>query len=685
MQPGAAFWLNWPIFWAPMVDGHVNVRLVDLHYGLMHLLPALFMFGLARELGCSRYAALLAGVAFACSGFISSVGWPQMLHGAIWLPLTFWMFHRFVRLGATPAGWASAALCGSSIGMSVLSGHHQAPFFSLLAFTALSLYFAGVNSGSERKRVGLGFVAVGVVAVCVAGLQLLPAAEYGLDAYRWAGTPEPLAPEDTVPYSVHEENRLYAITLLGLVIRAVHFDVNTFVGWVVLVFALFAAMKRLDERWIKLYGGLGVGALFYGIGGLSPLHDWIYQFVPMADKARSSSHSVFVFQFALIVLAAFGIDAVLERFRDEDSTWRRGVQRVLIAYAGLSWILIYFHASGGIMEVKPGDHIAMSSFFALGLAAWIEAFQRGALKPHPARLALAALFFFELYSGRSYLIRDRSDRHSMESFKALAELDSAAQYMVERRRQELAAAQPPSRFLLYRDGGVLNIGAWYGVEQSGGFLASLSRDVQGMYSEVGWWETKDLLATKYVIAKEQPRDYLQRIHEADNGWNVYLNPRAAPRVSLQFSAEHVTDLSGGAAAAVSSCDSDGEVSLAEWATDRIRLAANSPCESYLVMADPIMPGWKVVVNGRETQLLRYRRALRAVRLPEGEVDVEFAYRPVSVWVGATLTGFGMLISLVACWVVRRPRHASPLRTSSAPWQLSTTSDNASGSSRRGRS
>lgn len=115
MQPGAAFWLNWPIFWAPMVDGHVNVRLVDLHYGLMHLLPALFMFGLARELGCSRYAALLAGVAFACSGFISSVGWPQMLHGAIWLPLTFWMFHRFVRLGATPAGWASAALCGSSI------------------------------------------------------------------------------------------------------------------------------------------------------------------------------------------------------------------------------------------------------------------------------------------------------------------------------------------------------------------------------------------------------------------------------------------------------------------------------------------------------------------------------------------------------------------------------------------
>ena len=655
MQPGAAFWPNWPVFWAPMVDGHVNVRLVDMHYGVMHLLPALFMFGLARELGCSRYASVVAGVAFACSGFISSVGWPQMLHGAIWLPLTFWMFHRFVRLGATPAGWASAVLCGSSIGMSVLSGHHQTPFFSLLAFAGLCLYFGGVNSGPVRRRIGLGFVAVGIVAVFVAGLQLLPAVEYGADAYRWADAPEPLAPEDRVPYFVHEERRLFAITLLGLVIRAVHFDVNTFVGWVVLVFALFAAMKRLDERWTKLYCGLGVGALFYGLGALSPLHDWIYQFLPIADKARSSSHSVFVLQFALILLAAFGIDAFLERFRDGDATWRRGVKRVLVGYALLSWVLIYFHASGGIMEVEPGDYIAMSSFFALGLAALIEARERGAVKLDSARLALAALFFFELYSGRSHLIHDRSDPDSMESFKALAELDSAAKFVVERRRQELEASQAPSRFLLFRDGGVLNIGGWYGAEQSGGFLASLSRGIQGLYSDVGWWETKDLLATKYVIAKEAPRDYLQLIHEADNGWNVYLNPNAAPRASVLFSDQYVTNSSGDSVPSAPSCDSDGSVSLREWSTDRIHLATDSPCESYVVLADPVLPGWKVNVNGREAELLTYRGALRAVRTPEGLSEIEFVYRPTLVRFGGALTGLGMLMSLGAFFVLLRSR------------------------------
>ena len=115
MQPGAAFPLNWPLFAAPLgSDGHIRYRFIHVQRVLIHLLAALFAFALAKELEFSNIAAVLAGLAFTCGGWVGSVVWPQMLNGAIWLPLTLMLFHRAARQEKFYRGLAYAVLCGGS-------------------------------------------------------------------------------------------------------------------------------------------------------------------------------------------------------------------------------------------------------------------------------------------------------------------------------------------------------------------------------------------------------------------------------------------------------------------------------------------------------------------------------------------------------------------------------------------
>jgi hypothetical protein len=57
-----------------------------------------------------------------------------MLNGAVWIPLCVLFYFRSVR---GEGRLANAALAGTSLGISLLSGHHQIPIFTALMMAAL--------------------------------------------------------------------------------------------------------------------------------------------------------------------------------------------------------------------------------------------------------------------------------------------------------------------------------------------------------------------------------------------------------------------------------------------------------------------------------------------------------------------------------------------------------------------
>src|SRR5262249_52047018 len=196
--PGSAFPLNWPRVLAPFKDGHLNFAWVHRHFIFIHWLAAIFMYAFCRQLGSSRFAGILAGAAFSFGGYMGTTPWPQMIDGAMWIPLIFLFFHRLVEAGQGAAAFSNAALCGASIGLALLSGHHQAPTYTLLALCGVFLYF--LFARRQPARLLSLFAVVGLFAFLVGALQVLPAWEYGTRAYRWVGLPEPVRMQQTVPY-----------------------------------------------------------------------------------------------------------------------------------------------------------------------------------------------------------------------------------------------------------------------------------------------------------------------------------------------------------------------------------------------------------------------------------------------------------------------------------------------------
>ena len=475
MQPGAAFPLNWPLFLAPLDEGYIDLDWVHLHFVLMHLLAALFMYALARQLGRSRYASLLVGVAFACSGYVGSTGWPQMIHGAIWIPLIFLLFHRVIRTGTTRSGFAYAVLCGGIVGLSLLSGHHQTPMYTLMALSGFFIVtFASRWNESKSSAGGLAalYIVIAAAAFLVAALQLFPAFEYGSEAYRWVNTPQPVTMGDDVPFYAHTDLRLVAISLLGLFVPHAYLTVSTFVGFLCLSLFVYGVATCWRETAVRGYLALAVAALAYSVGPFSLLHGWVYNFVPFADKARYPSHAIFVFQFALLVVAAFGVDRLFEA-RQEDDRWTRRIATTLAAFAAAAWLLLLNQHLSGTLSDNPGDRVMLASVIALALAGLLTALRRGAI-PRPGMRALfVLLMIFEMGVAHAIVLMHRSDPNRPGFLDKLTELRGVTDFLKQ---------QPqPFRFEIQTEEDKANLGSWEGLEMVDGFLASVDR---GMFDFV---------------------------------------------------------------------------------------------------------------------------------------------------------------------------------------------------------
>ncbi|PID81542.1 hypothetical protein CSB20_02560 [bacterium DOLZORAL124_64_63] len=101
--------------------------------------------------------------------------------------------------------------------------------------------------------------------------------------------------------------------------------------------------------------------------------------------------------------------------------------------------------------------------------------------------------------------------------------------------------------------------------------------------------------------------------------------------------------------------------------DEVVLRTESPTAALLLLADMMVPGWKVEVDGRARPLLRADLVLRAVALEAGSHTVRFHYSDPAVSRGLTLTLAGgtltLLMILLPSILPRRRRSGQETETS----------------------
>ncbi len=312
VQPGIANPLNWILFAMPLRDGHIPVTTLHWYWVLIHWLGAVFCYALCRDLEAGYAASLLGGSIFALAGFVGHTDWPQILMGAIWVPLVLLFFARAVR-GKAPR--SSAALCGASLGMALLSGHHVVPTFTGVLIGAMWLAYLALP-GRKARRPVLPAIC-GAVCLLVSAVQVLPAIEYAKQSLRWAGAPEPLRWGEPVPYAVHAQYSLGWPSVGGIVLPGISVHANPHVGFVAVALALAALWYRRRDDRVRWFGLVALGGLLLALGKDFPGYWLIYRFVPMVEKAREPAMAIVLCQVGIAVLAALGVGVWRRRWVGE--------------------------------------------------------------------------------------------------------------------------------------------------------------------------------------------------------------------------------------------------------------------------------------------------------------------------------------------------------------------------------
>jgi hypothetical protein len=630
---GAVYPPNWLLFLAPLRNGWIRQSFLHWYFVLIHFQAALFCYWLCRDLKRSRAASLLSGLAFGLGGFVGTNNWPQMLNGAVWAPLILLFFLRAMR-GERPV--SSAAWSGAFLGIAFLSGHHQIPIFISVTMAGAWLYYLI----EDRRKLKLLLI-FGCFLTLVSALQTLPGYEYGKLAVRWVGAENPVAWRDKVPYHVHQFFAFYPESMLGIVIPGVFRHTDPFVGLSALTLAILGLAGSWSDRMTRLFAAIALGGLLFSLGHNSVFHGVLYSLAPLVEKARSPSMAIFIFNFGLCVLIAYGIDS----YQLVNSVIVKRAAWFLSAFAGAIglalWILL-------VTKQQPDDRLGMVVLAGFLLAALLTAWRTERLSARAAITSLALLMLLELGNVTTYSYPAVGGAQSF--LKGLTEHYDLAAFLKDQNepvRVEIDANEIP-----------YNFGDWYGIEHFGGYLASLTTNI---HMAQGNKRARMMYATNFHIGRKPYAPDQVEVFTGRGGIKVFRNPGAFPRVwivhealpiqrddqvgplldSDSFDPRRQTFMKG-TVPELKPCVEPEKAALRMHATGRVLLEADLKCRGMVIDSDTFFPGWEATVDGRPAPIYEAYGFLRGVVVEAGPHRIEMRYRPKSVYWGAALTAAGLL-------------------------------------------
>jgi hypothetical protein len=586
--PGLTNPLNWVLFAAPLRDGHISTGNLHWYWVLIHWVAAIFCYALCRDLGASRGRAIAGGCIYGFAGYIGHATTPQFLTSSLGVPIVLLFMARVWR-GHRPV--ASAAGCGAALGLSFFGGHHNVPIYLSVIVGGFWLCYLV----AAKRRAILPILIFAGVAGTVGAVQVLPTIEYGRQAVRWVGAPQPQHWNERVPYSVHAEYSLYARGVPGLVIPRLGVHAEPFVGICALSLAIAAILTRPRSPDVRLLAVVALAGLLLALGRDTPVHRIVYTLIPMVEKARYPAMAIVICQCAIAALASLA-----------DLTHPRRYAYALAA-VGVAGLAVYFtlQSLGRIPVDHPGRIVAV---VALALAVW--AFWLRANSAVLIALVIVEVFAFPI-------ILQRRDIPNSYAAMIGAQSDVAG-----------FLSSQPGWFRVDFDEDVVpyNFGEWHGVEQWGGYVAGMPERTLAL---AGQQKTPRMLGVRYHVGVKPSNPEQVEVFQSRSGLKVYQNPG----VGEALWALHPV-----------LCPKPDSLAVVTRLPGRSVFEADLACPGIVVTGDIFYRGWQARVDGVRVPVQEIEGAVRGVAVPVGRHRIEYDYRPASVYLGAALTALGLMVA-----------------------------------------
>ncbi len=654
-QPGAVFPWNWLLFLTPLKNGRLQTGYLNAYFVSLHVLGAWAMFLLLRSLGAVRPLAAVGAVLFGGGGFMATVDWPQMLNGALCMPVVLLFWFRFLR---APGRWIFAALAGAAGGCSILAGHHSAPVVILAAVAGVTAYMLFERRPTRRRLIdyGIGLAWFGLFFFLLGAAQILPAVEYWRVSYRFVNAKEPVTFAQQIPYLIHRHFSFGPASLPGLVVSGFYRDtmLDPFLGVCATALAALGFWVYRTRLYARMALFLVVYSLLLAMGENSLLHGVFFARFPLFDKLRNPSMLVLGIHLALIVLAVYGLEAIRrDRVPREGAVW-------LVRIGGAAIAVLFALWSVDPAKAALAQGLGQFAVNTLALGCIL-------LVPMAAGRRLVLVAVLTLLETGSNSTKGYPDREmGFANFDTLSRYDDIAAF--------LKSGQHDPSFRISIDDSVVlkNFGDWYGIRQVNGFMGMSIN----MFREQWRPELDGLLGARYHVGKEPRRPEQVKRFTGTSGVSVWESPEYAPMAWTAHQFERVNEgqlaeryargwpavrepmfaLAGAASPAV--CPGADEVGFQEIGSERASVEVKMACDGLLVYSSAFLPGWEAHVDGQPAAIIEAYGKLMAVAVPEGTHKVTFRYAPVSVRAGALLSLGGLLALFGWLWISRQRERES---------------------------
>jgi len=645
-----------------------------------------------RELRLGFWAALLAAVGFAfCTFNVVWLSFGIFVSVAALLPWALWLTERIVRRGR-----AIDALALTAVVAVIQSGGHPGTQVHVLFAVALYalmrvLAVAGGDRSARLRALGLVGAAVALGTLILA-VVLVPAQEaahgtFGA-ALRRNGAPTlsdsqistsalrtALFPEWWGRPSEHWTERAFKFR-----------EGTLYAGTIALVLAALALVS--PGRWrvkapLALLGALGPLVLVRA----PPVYGVVVH-LPLLDAVQDQ-RMILLFQFAVVVLAAFGLEAALAAPR----SWR---WPAVVALALLAGVVAAFTTGAGatlggvarqmLRRADAGVEPVSAQTVALASVGWWllltlavgGALALARLRPRRSGVAAAAIVLLLavdlLHSAHGWnpmrpasdviprptgaiaYMRAHRDAGRIAGVGITIQTDWPTMYgLADVRGRD--APQPSLEFAHL----------WLAVDALE--VATVRRFDAATVNVLG------LLGARWLLAHPEVDLTRPDVKVAYSGPDaaVFENARAVrrafvpPRVLVAGDEYHALrrifdrrfdprravvvrrDQLGGVRVPRAGA---GVVRVEREQNDRVLLEARLQRPSVVVLDDQLTPGWSVRVDGRRADAIKVDAVLRGVSVPAGRHQIAWSYRVPGLRFGALLSLLGLALVLAWAWTIR---------------------------------
>lgn len=309
---------------------------------VMHtLLCGWFTYALLAYCGCSPIASSAGALAYSMSSFvIGHIQFPSLHYTISWLPMMLLATEMLMRHRNTP----SLAKLTLTLAISLLCGHAQAWMLCLMLVIAW-----GCSRAIEARKLKealhrmLLMIASLPLACILAGVQWLPQIEL-LQASAHINVPFEEATLLSIP--PWQLPNLFIPNLFGHPAKGFYWGVGNYwdvamhVGAVATALAIYGALgERLGAIRLMLIAAIALGCML-SLGRFMPLYFWLYEHVPPFSAMRAPARFSLWAVFAISMLAAHGIDRLIDGVSSsatsEPSAFRRWTMACAVFFLVLS-------------------------------------------------------------------------------------------------------------------------------------------------------------------------------------------------------------------------------------------------------------------------------------------------------------------------------------------------------------